>query len=314
MKASTVSDPKSGPEPQDIEFPLIDLKHCTTDEYCRALVAEGDLPFWWQHETPPDRNYAVPFQDTLGTWWYQVRPGYAWPADAVEAVPSPGRKLPYKKTYLAYQHVVPEAERSNGALVVNMILDLPAYGARSIGDKRRAVRKGLKCCEVIAVETIDDRRMPGALKCWNDLVSRTGWRTLRDEAYIRRTWERIIAMPGTTILLAIDREKDDVAGFLIIRTFGRTSYVDTIASNSDLLDSRPNDILMWTMLRNAQRIDGVTRAHYSIKSDVEALEKFKQSIGFEPVRFPAMLHARPGMMTALRLLKPATYRRLTGRS
>lgn len=191
MEARTVSEPKGGPEPQDIEFPLLPLRHCTTEEHCRALLDARDLPFWWQHDLSRGKNFSLPFQDSLGTWWYQVRAGFAWPVDATEAMPAASRRLPLSKTYLAYQHVVEGGEPSDSALVINMIMDLAAYGPKSISDKRRAIRKGFRCCDVVVVDKVDDGWLPGALKCWNDLVERTGWRSARDESYIRATWSRI---------------------------------------------------------------------------------------------------------------------------
>ena len=93
---------------------------------------------------------------------------------------------------------------------------------------------------------------------------------------------------------------------------GDTAYSDTIASNTELLSSKPNDALMFTFVRRSIGLPGVTRAHYAIKSSVTALEEFKTSMGFTPHPFPAMLRARPGMMTLLRTFKPQLYKRLTG--
>lgn len=271
--------------------------------------------WWYQKLSNGGRHFSVPFQDNQGHWWYQVRPGFAWPVDAIDAVSAKGRRVPFSCSYLAYQHVVPDGEYRNSTLAVNTILDLPAYSARSIDDKRRnAIRKGFRSCEVIAVNAVDDKWLAGVTKAWNDLVDRTGWKTHRDAATVAESLKRLIECPAATFLLAVERASGRVAGFLITRILGETAYVDTIASNTELLKSNPNDILMYTFIRNAQRLPGIRKVHYAIRSNVTHLESFKTSLGFEPHPFPAMLWARPGLGTVLRLLNPRCYNRLTGRA
>lgn len=302
--------------PKDIEFPKVDLRACSTQEYCESLCRMGTMPFWWYQDLPRfGKTFALPFQDDDGVWWYQVRPGFAWPVDAIDPFPVKRRRMPFRKTYLAYQHVVVEGGPSNSSLIVNTILDLSAYGMHSIDDKRRnAIRKGLRACEVVAVDRIEDRWVDGLAKAWNDLVVRTGWKTCRTPAMIRETLSRAIELPASTLLVAFDRATGGIAGFLLTKTFGETAYVDTIASNSELLASNPNDATMYVFIRNAQRLGHVRRVHYAIKSDVEHLEKFKRSLGFVPHPFPAIFHTRSGMLTLLRVAKPAMYQRLTARS
>jgi ribosomal protein S18 acetylase RimI-like enzyme len=274
------------------------------------------MPFWWYQDFPRFGNtFALPFRDDDGVWWYPVRPGFAWPADAIDPLPVKRRRMPFRKTYLAYQHVVVEGGPTNSSLVVNTLLDLSTYGMHSIDDKRRnAIRKGMRACEVVAVDRIEDRWVNGLAKSWNDLVVRTGWKGCRTPAMLRDTLSRALELPASTLLVAFDRATGQVAGFLLTKVFGETAYVDTIASNSELLASNPNDATLYVFIRNAQRLGHVRKVHYAIKSDVEHLEKFKRSLGFVPHPFPANFHTRPGMLTLLRVVKPAMYQRLTARS
>lgn len=305
--------PDKAASPKEIEYPSLNLRHSSTSDYCHSLLQARTLPFWWYQDTSRGgKNFSLPFQDAQGAWWYQVRPGYAWPVDAIDPLSTP-RSLPYSKSYLAYQHVVASGEASNSTLVINTVVDLPAYSPESIDDKRRnAIRKGVRSCDVVQVERIEDAWLPGVAKAWNDLVDRTGWKHHRDGGMIRESWSKLLEIPAATMLLAIDRASGQVAGFLITKIYGQTAYVDTIASNSDLLKSNPNDVLMYTFIRNAQKCSGVTKVHYAIKSSVEHLEKFKTSLGFAHHPFPATLRARPGLLTALRILRPQLYRRLMG--
>ena len=97
-----------------------------------------------------------------------------------------------------------------------------------------------------------------------------------------------------------------------MRIFTRSASVMR-TSASDLLACRPNDILLYTFIRNAQELPGITKMHYAIKSNVETLERFKRDLGFTGHPFPAHLHLRRGMSLALSLAAPRLYRRIQGR-
>ncbi len=298
----------------DIAFTAIDLQHCSVDDHCAALIDTG-LPFWWYQA--PSRifgQFSTPFRDDTGTWWYAARPGFCWPVAVHTEIERSRRRVAYRKSFIGFQHCVLDADASNSTLAINVILDLAAYGPGSLTqNRRRMVRTGAKRCDVTRVDRIDDAVVVGATKCWNDLVTRTGWKTHRTAAEISESLSRLLDHPAATILLARERKSGNVAGFLVTKVFGDTAYVDTIASDSELLSTNPNDILIYTFIRNAQRIPTVAKVHYAIKSRVEQLERFKTGIGFIPHPAPAYLHLRPGMSTALRLFARPSYDRLVGR-
>lgn len=300
--------------PQEIEVPAIELRHSTTDEYCRALQRCRHNAFWAYHATSRlFGNFGRPYQDREGRWWYQMRPGFSWPADVFEAfVPRSGP--PLRRAYLGYQHLIPDESAANCRLAINSIFDLPAYGVHALTTKRRnAIRKGLRACEIVRLDTPDPKCIHGALTAWKSLVGRTGWRSNLHEGALRARLMELLDLPAATVLLALDRQTGEVAGFLITKVFGDTAYVDTIASNSALLASNPNDALMYTFLRRAATIPGVNKAHYAIKSNVEALEHFKTTLGFEPTPRPARWTTPPGVKTLIRIASPTMYNRLMGR-
>lgn len=176
-------------------------------------------------------------------------------------------------------------------------------GAKETGVERR-VGGPLGC--------LDGELVDGATRCWNDLVQRTGWKRARNSAQVSHSWQRLLDLPSATILIARHRESRRIAGFLITKIYGDTAYVDTIASNSELLACNPNDILMYTFIRNAQELPSVTKMHYAIKSNVATLERFKRGLGFTAHPFAALLCLRAGMSLALSLAAPKTYRRIRG--
>jgi len=303
------------PVPQEIEFPEVPLRRCTTEEYCTALHERGELPFWWWGRYGwRGRNFSLPFRDRAGHWWYEALPGFAWPVEILEPLPAAEVRVPLARSYWGYQHAVPEGASANGKLVINTIMDLAAYGPSSINDKRRnAVRKGLRSCDVVAVEAVDERWLVGAAGCWRDLVQRSGWNRPLDAGTLRRRWEDLFRLPGATTIMAFDRESGQVAGFLITKVYGRTAYVDTLASASELLHCNPNDALVYTFVRNAQRLPGVAQVHYAIKSTAPSLEKFKVSLGFEATALPARVCTRvPGALGLLRLVRLLKYKQLMG--
>jgi hypothetical protein len=297
-----------------VPYELIQLNHATVDEYCRAFAGpKRESGIWWyirRHSL--FGNFSLPFQDRSGSWWYQVKPWFCWPVEMLKAQVGKVR-LPRNKSWIGFQHLTGKREGANSQLVLNVIDDLNLYDeSRIIPDKRRTLRKGAKRCEVILLKEANKHIFQEALSAWNDLVARTGWKKPLTYREFEKGWKDLLDFPGTGILLAFERSRGLLAGWLIVRIFGGTAYVDTIASKSGLLGNAPNDILIYTFLRNAQRLSEVSRAYYSIKSMVEPLEKFKRSLGFEPKPFPATLCVRPGFHSLLKCVSPNHHKRLIG--
>jgi hypothetical protein len=301
--------------PEAIDVPTLPLKACAVQEHCRALIALKRLPYWWyQGASRLLGNYSLPLCDASGNWWFRVKPGFCWPADCFRPIEAAQACPPWRKTWVGYQHVVPDGAAPNSRLTINAILDLSQYGAGSIDAKRRnAIRKGFRACTLEVLASLDAATLAGCRGAWNDLSARTGWKHAADEATFQQTWRLVVGVPGASIVVGRDAASGEVAGFLITKIIGDTAYVDTIASRTDLLRTNVNDALMYAFLINAARLPGVTKAHYAIKSNVEALERFKTGLGFEAHPFPARLVLRPGVASFLRLVDPDKYYRLLGR-
>lgn len=299
---------------QLIPFNSIDLRFADVDEYCLSIRRFNNYTgFWWYIKRHPILgNFSVPFQDINGIWWYQVKPGFCWPVEILKPYEATIRP-PLIRSFLGFQFVTERRTNSNSTLNINVIENLKAYDQSWIyKNKRRTVKKGSRCCDVLLLSDYERNIFIEALAAWNDLVSRTGWKRKLDLKRFEASWKELLDSPGTSILVAIDRDLGRLAGWLIVRIFGDTAYIDTIASNSFLLNSAPNDILIYTFLRNAQEIPQVTKAYYTIKSMVQPLERFKTSLGFKPWAFPSRLCLRPGFSVLLKRLFSKRYQRLTG--
>jgi hypothetical protein len=302
----------AAPEPGNT---LLPLQACSVSEHCRGLREIRQLPFWWyQGVSRSFGNYSLPFEDRSGNWWYQVKPGLCWPVDFLRPIDTPRACPTFAKSFLGYQHVVQDETAANSHLVINVVQDISTYGLASVDAKRRnAIRKGLKCCTLSVARELDSDTLDGCRAAWDELTRRTGWKKAAEPGRFAQSWGALLNCPGVSILLGRDVESGSVVGFLVVKIIGDTAYVDTIASRSDFLGLNVNDALIFTFVCSAARLPGVRKAHYAIKSTVGNLERFKTSIGFEPVPFPALSRFRPLVGTAMRVLRPADYRRMVGR-
>ncbi|MCY2930957.1 MAG: hypothetical protein NTV86_16005 [Planctomycetota bacterium] len=302
-------------KPADINVVELPLAHCGVAEHCQALQRIKALPFWWYIGTSGRfGNFSIPFQDRAGHWWYQVKPGLCWPADCFAPIPPAEVSLPWGKSFLGYQHVVPDEAQADSHLVINAVLDLASYGSESIDAKRRnSMRKGFKCCSLEVARSLDEDTLSGCLASWNDLSGRSGWKHCLDPASFGETFRLLLDCPGVSVIVGREIETGQVAGFLVTKIIGPTAYVDTIASRTDMLHTNVNDAVMAAFVMNAAKIPGVTSAHYAIKSNVTNLEKFKTGLGFVPHPFPARTRLRPGVGLLLKTLARDKYDRMTGR-
>jgi hypothetical protein len=224
-----------------------------------------------------------------------------------------GSGPPLARSYLGYQHIVANEWQSNSRLVINTILNLQEHGPKSLeSERRRKVRIGLKSCSLEVLLRYEEATVDGCLEVWTDLVRRTGWRSVPSLQDFHNTWRMLLDLPGSSVLVVRDRAGGRVWGFRILKIIGDTAYGDTIAGHKDGFRANVNDVMYYACLVAAGRISGVTKASTSIKSDLTSLEAFKTAIGFAPVPFPAVTRLRPMVGPALRLLKPASYRRMIG--
>ncbi len=297
---------------EQLELPPIALAQTTEAEYCRAALSCRRNEFWWYFNgLAPYPRFSKPLHDGDGRWWYRVKPGFAWPVDFF----SPFQKAPKglsTRPLLGWQWPVPP-QRANASVCMNVIRDLSNYGMPAVAEnKRRAIRKGLRELEVFTLDPGDGRICDEACEVWNSHVTRTGWNRCMTAGRFSESWKELGKWPGTTVVAVRPKAGDPrMCAWLIVRVIDGTVYVDTLASHTDRLESRPNDTIVFSCLYAAQA-QGILRAHYSLKSDISSLEAFKQSLGLEAYAFPARLRLRRPVGIALRLLRPGIYRRLRG--
>lgn len=297
--------------PAEPETPQLALAPATADEYCRSVLHTRRAEMWWfQTGLAPYAGFSRPFRDHDGRWWWRPKPQFAWPLDYYQPFACRPR-LPRRSCLLGYQYPVP-AEEANSLVHFNVILNLPGYGIERVAsEKRRAVRKGLRELELRAVDPRDAPVAEEARVVWNSHVQRTGWNKLFDARRFLSHWQVLADHAGTIVLAARQRQSGLLCAWLIGRLVEGCAYVDTIASHTDRLDSRPNDTLIFVFLVNAARA-GMQYANYFLRSSLEPLERFKQSLGFDSSGLPSRLCVNPLVAAGVRLLIPASWRRLRG--
>lgn len=269
--------------------------------------------FWWYFFDNPLLRLSSPFQTKDGSWWYQVKPGFCWPADILYAREEFVSGFPYNKSFLGYQYMASE-KMKNSEQVINSINDLALYGPQCIDAKRRnAIRKGLSRCIIEPLNDMSETIIEECREIWSDFTRRTGWKNPVSKKYIADSWKELINLAGTTILFGREKSTGKAAGFIIAKLIGDTAFVDTIASKTDMLHTNINDALMYSFLVSAQHVPEIKKAHYALRSYDVRLEDFKKSIGFQPTTYPFFTYLRPGRAPLLKAFFPSQFQRLTGK-
>lgn len=304
-----MSDPAKVPE----GFQPVSLTRATAEQYCLTAIQKRHNEMWWYFNgLAPFRGYSRPFKDNHGLWWYTPKPCFAWPVDFFTPRDPAVRGLP-RRALLGAQWPVDEHADADSRVWMNVIRDLGDYGTGSVAsNKRRAIRKGLRNLTVQAVDPGDSKIAREACEVWNSHVQRTGWNSQMSHEQFAESWKELSDWPGTTVIAATHKtDRDAICAWTIVRAVDSVVYIDTLASHSDRLASRPNDAVLFVCLASASQ-QGIPRAHYSLKSNIKSLEAFKESLGFEAYGFPSRLRLRWPVASLLRLLKPRTYERLLG--
>lgn len=288
------------------------LQATNVEWYCRTARRVRHNEIWWYYNgLVKPRGLWRPFQAGDGRWWYHVKPGFAWPLDYFDPIES-GQHASPKSLLLGWQYPVP-AGCEDSHVWLNVIRDLSGYDlSRVIAAKRRAIRKGFRSLDIRVSNPADAALAAQACVVWNSHVERTGWNRQMSQRDFVTSWRELAEWPGTTVLTARDAAHgNELCAWLIARVIDDTVFIDTIASHSDRLSNRPNDAIIFHCLASASRM-GVRRAHYSLKSKLQTLEAFKESLGFEACPFPSRLHLRRPIGAVLRRTRPDIFKRLKG--
>lgn len=298
--------------PQKIEVPGLLLNSCTVGEHCRFLRQVRKLPYWWYKDILGGCiNYTLPFQDTHGSWWYQVRPGFCLPVELYTPIVCLKSRLPFKQSYIGYLHVTPDHASANGCIALNTVLGLKNYGPGRLSHNRRSkVRSSFKKCSLEVFTEADLSVLEQCRTIWCDLRTRSGWGKKVSPGRFHEEWRIMLDCPGQTIILAREKTSGVIAGFLITKILGDTLYCDTIAVHKKYLRLYTTHALFYAALVNAARMKGVVRAFSGIRSHIDSLERFKQGMGFSHAVLPTQNHWTCGVLPFLKRFSAIQYNRI----
>jgi hypothetical protein len=293
------------------ESVIVPLNSCSDEDYCNAFSTIKKNGFWWYlFPSILYGNYSIPYKTNTNEWVFNVKPGLAWAVDFFKEYDHKiSRKL--SKNPLGLQ--VPIRGKTNSQIGFNIIQKLQEFDDDLLDpSKPRAIRKSLRKCSLKIINRNDDKKIHESLLVWNSLVRRTGWKKQLTLQQFQNSWYETISLPGTSIIACIDNEKDIVIGWLIAKLINNIAYIDTIASHSDFLGNRPNDLMVYSFIRSAQKNSNITIAHYSLVSQIKELERFKKSMGFKPVLIPVYSDINQMVSLTLRYLFKGKYNRMMG--
>jgi hypothetical protein len=300
---------------KEIKVVEIPLNAASVEEHCNAIVESGEIGFWWyQGFDRVSHNFAVPFKGRAGSWWYQIKHGFCWPVDIYQGFDQHEVKLKYSKSYLGYQFQSSNPDSSNSCLYLNTIKHLKTYDEFTLNSKRRnKIRKGLSYLSIERLKVPNPKVIRTCCDIWNDVSQRTGWKKKINLDRFYREWLCLLECPGTNILLAREKRTSEIVGFYIVKIIGNVAYSDTIAVKSDKVSLNVNETMRFVYLVNAKKIKGVTQGSSSLVSNLENLEKFKRSLGFEPVALPAVTVFRPFIYPAMSIFTKKKLKRIIGK-
>ncbi len=228
-------------------------------------------------------------------WWRERAPFYWRPVLELKPV-EPGSSGPaFWQGVGGYAHTVPPecADRANHQMV-QMLYEREGEALFSLesisGKKRNQVRKGLRCCEVRRLETIEEH--------FEDLREinisarrRTG--VGRPETYYterEREWKArmraLFKLEGRSWWGAfVDRH---LVGYYYCYAVEETLIIDTAKVHSDALPLNATDALLFTLMEDALNRENCSRIDYGgWTPDDSTLTEFKSKYGFVARRFPA---------------------------
>jgi hypothetical protein len=301
-------------QPIPIEIPEVNLDYASVDDHCNALRKINKAFFWWYMGAGNILwNFTLPFQDGDGRWWYQVKPGFCWPVDFLSPFKNRGKMMPLSKSFLGYQHILEDGEDANSKLIINVIDDLADVWQGLDCRKRQGIRKGANNCELALLTGSDYQTITECAEVWKNITARTGWKRPISREKFLESWGYFFEIPGVSVIVGRERKTGKVAGFMVTKIIGDTAYIDTIAASTEMLNTRINDLIMHSFIRNVARHKHVKKVHCAIMSYKSSLEKFKRGHGFTPYPYRSYTSFKPGVGTLIKTLMPMNYNRMTGK-
>jgi Acetyltransferase (GNAT) domain len=225
-----------------------------------------------------------------GVWWKQLNRCFCMPCSLFEDV-DPRESWPDPRHALAgYLHLSPPGTESNATYPAIVNDQVKHYSVKRLASKRKSgmIRGALGNVAVQPV-SVGQLLRYGYEVYWS-WHHRVAWGRDRTEASFREWILRASGNPKRMVLGAFVEEK--LVAFMLPYATGRVVAPSFLASHTDYLKYRPNDVLYHAMLCIARQTPGITMADFGPLCSKATLNEFKLRFG-NLREFPAYAIVHP---------------------
>ncbi len=243
-----------------------------------------------------------------GIHFVEAQRGFYWPIKLAAPLRTFPRSLPG-----AYGHkvVVADAAQANATLHLMLADDIPNYSLEQFSrDRRKGVRRALKAVEVRPLESPLVLAREGGYEISCSFHERTEWGQMSSRSEYEATLERWELDKGMVWFGGY--VEGALGGYISVSVADGYGTMGTIATHSDFLNARINDALVYELARRCQESGVVNSLAFGLYCQKKSLNQFKESMLFRCHSLPSYAHVRWPMKLALRMLRPAVYRRVYG--
>ena len=204
-----------------------------------------------------------------------------------------------------------EVQISNSTIPVNLLRDLDQYGLQSLRPRQRTKIRGClkKVCMVEVLKP--DPIVADGYSVYLSAYNRHGYGPLLSRKEFARNIEHYFN-PRRGLLVAglIDGQ---IAGFMEAEAVEGTAYVKSVHLDSNALSTQIGQGLLFELLQVFKRSEGIHQVVHGLHTiENKGLTEHKTGMGFSVTQVPARIWFAPMTGSAIRLLRPHTYYRLTG--
>ncbi len=225
-----------------------------------------------------------------GVWWKQLNRFFCMPCSTFTEI-DPRESWPDPRFARAgYMHLCPEGVESNATYPAIVNDEVKSYSVKRLASKRKSgMIRGAVANVAVRPVSLEELLREGqdVYVSWHE---RVGWGRDRSGYGFREWVMRACSSPKQMVLAAFVDGK--MAAFMLPYATGHVVAPSFLASHTDYLKHRPNDVLYHAMLCIARQTPGITMADFGPLCGKESLNEFKLRFG-RLREFPAYARIHP---------------------
>lgn len=247
-----------------------------------------------------------------GRYWLRVHPGFYSALHPLARMTAAEASRPCRACW-GYRCALREEDRqqANGSMPLHMLADVTDYTWQNLSPRHRNKLRNLR------------RQARIVELCEPELLSRQGYGILRS-AHARNRYGRV---PGPAAYRQMIRCYYDgghclvlgglidghLGGYLTSYAIGTTAYIDDLFLHSDYLRTNISLGLFYEWVQICRRSGFIREIVHGLHArEAPGLCRYKEELGLAIVQMPVRVWFAPGTESAVRILRPHAYYRLTG--